>query len=235
MDAIHGAVLALDAKELLGNQTPGTSLEALTLQEQLEVIAECKTYGVREEIRVQERFEAIEKEVNAICRWFHGGKNRRAPELISVIISKLRNIFNDAKQIQEENLCIVERQKQERKSLIQRNPWSLPLNPLLWYLEFLTKSLPRFINMVILWIIAFAFIWWSIDIVFPDINIFKCNNHNFYSYLGISLQTFLSFEMPSELQINVWWLDLLFRFAQIAGFVHLGVFVSHIYNLIQGR
>ena len=54
---MYGALLALEAQELLANRTPTTALEALAVRHELEVTAECMFYGVEYNFDVRRRLE----------------------------------------------------------------------------------------------------------------------------------------------------------------------------------
>ncbi|PYT03421.1 MAG: hypothetical protein DMF60_18445 [Acidobacteria bacterium] len=107
-EAVHGAVLALEAQEYLGNRTPTTSLEALALKHQLEVLAECLFYGVEYNMNVRSRFEEIEKEVKSIGEWFRP-KTRKVSMLNAEvrIVSELALQFREHNQFDEEQECLA--------------------------------------------------------------------------------------------------------------------------------
>ena len=56
--------LLFEAKELLCGRSITTALEAVSLQHQMEVHAECSFYGVAYEIEVDSRFKEIANEVD---------------------------------------------------------------------------------------------------------------------------------------------------------------------------
>lgn len=67
-DAIHAAVLATCAYELLGHQTPALSIEALELRHCCEVLAECEFPGVRARQDMEDRLVDIHNSMWQICR-----------------------------------------------------------------------------------------------------------------------------------------------------------------------
>lgn len=67
-DAIHAAVLATSAYELLGNKTPALSIEALELRHYCEVMAECEFPGIRAELDMKDRLIDIHNSLSQICR-----------------------------------------------------------------------------------------------------------------------------------------------------------------------
>ncbi len=67
-NAIHAAVLATCAYELLGHQTPALSIEALELRHCCEVLAECEFPGVRARQDMEDRLVDIHNSMWQICR-----------------------------------------------------------------------------------------------------------------------------------------------------------------------
>ena len=67
-DAIHAAVLATCAYELLGHKTPALSIEALGLRHYCEVLAECEFHGVRANLDMGDRLIDIHNSMSQICR-----------------------------------------------------------------------------------------------------------------------------------------------------------------------
>ncbi|MCS6831800.1 MAG: hypothetical protein NZ749_14310, partial [bacterium] len=76
--AIHAALLALEAKELLGTRTPTASLHALSIQHEAEVAAESMFTGVEYATPLEPRLDEIRHEVEQIARWFHPSQRRRS-------------------------------------------------------------------------------------------------------------------------------------------------------------
>lgn len=71
-DAIHAAVLATCAYELLGHKTPALSIEALGLRHSCEVMAECEFHGVRANLDMEDRLVDIHNSMSQICRASNG-------------------------------------------------------------------------------------------------------------------------------------------------------------------
>ena len=70
--AIHAAVLATCAYELLGHKTPALSVEALALRHYFEVFAECEFPGVRASLDMEDRLVDIHNSMSQICRASNG-------------------------------------------------------------------------------------------------------------------------------------------------------------------
>lgn len=67
-DAIHAAVLATCAYEMLEHKTPALSIEALELRHYCEVLAECAFPGVRASLDMEDRLIDIHNSMWQICR-----------------------------------------------------------------------------------------------------------------------------------------------------------------------
>ena len=229
-DAIHAALLALEAKELLSDMTPTTTLEALSLQHRAEVTAECMFHGIKYNFEVKQRLRTLKKEGKNISQWFKKHKIKKSAELSAraTIIGKLTQIFSNFNQFDEENQSLAEMRQLKGLLSFMQKPMLWPLYPIHWYVQFLLRSLSHFILTVIFWIFFFAMFWFLIisneHLVFGD-------------YLFSSLRTFLTFEAPvfSESLLKSGQKILLFGIPQILGFLHLGTFISHVYTMLQRR
>lgn len=178
---VLGAVLALEAKELLCGQSMTTALEAVSLQHQLEVKAECSFLGVAHEIEVEPRFEEIESEVNMTIGIPEKSKST-IDKIISIfkkcetrlyaksyntqleIVNNIRGIFNDYEQFDEEERCIIKTRK-FRQRLHWHQPWgkwwkSTYSITIEWYLNLLMSTkgyIPWKLGLASLfWILLFA-------------------------------------------------------------------------------
>ena len=65
--AVHGAVLATVAGELLDYKTPSVSIEALTLKHHFEILAECEFVGVQAHLAMEDRYIDIHNAMRRIC------------------------------------------------------------------------------------------------------------------------------------------------------------------------
>jgi hypothetical protein len=238
-DAIHAALLALEAKELIGNRTPTSALEALDLQHRAEVTAECMFRGVFYNFEVKERLRDVAREVKSISKWFKRGQVMRRAEISARcgIVGNLTRVFRTFSHFDQENVCLAEMRRLSAFAFLQRRPWLWPFYPVYWYIQLLLRSLPVFAGLVVFWIVAFALVWWWRSLPSSDLlSAWPFGDHlGFADYLGESLQAFLTFESPAlRAQSGLAGL-LLFRTAEILGFIHLGVFISHIYTMLQRR
>ena len=234
--AIHGAVLALDAIEYLGHRTPTTSLEALALKHQLEVFAECMFYGIEYNMDVESRFREIEDEVRSIGEWFHPAS--RSLSMLNAeirIISELILIFRQHNQFDEEQKALVRIRSLSRHLWYRRNKWwSWVFYPARWYVEFLLGSLMRFVLALILWILVFSVLY---GMVFPSSaqylqpNLFHGFSDAITSFFGLQPPHDLK-QLVEENKQHIVWVMLS---GVVLGFIHLGIFVSHLYSIIARR
>lgn len=106
--AVHSALLALEAKELLHGRSITTVLEAISIQHQAEVMAECSFYGVTHDIETDLRFAGIAEEVDDTIDISSKEKRKLAQSYNAQIetINNLRHIFKDYEQFDEEESCL---------------------------------------------------------------------------------------------------------------------------------
>ncbi len=243
-DAIHAATLALEAKELLACKTPAMSMEALSLQHQAEVEAECMFHGVEYNLDVKSRIKDIKKEVTAISKWFHHSSKKRSQLNAEIsILNTLAQRYRKYSQFDEENICLHENRKLTNTLWTIRNPCN-PLRLLGWlfryYINFLLKSLTRFAIVILLWVFLFGVILWCKANGQPNVDV------EFIDSVIVSAKTFLAFQPPGlefwipyqapkighiSTPIRLVW----FIAPAILGFVHLGVFISHLTMILMRK
>jgi len=241
---IHGALLALEAQELLGYRTPTTSLEAIALRHQLEVKAECMFYGVGYNIDMKKRFKEIAGEVKAVSRWFHPSvKKKSALNAQMGIITELMEILREYFQFDEEQECLKCFRKLNRKWYFSNRPWLNFIRPIRWYIETLVGSFSLLITSIIGWPLLSGVVKFILD-----------KYENFGQHILQAYMTFFSFQpiesevtsqkgqqLASELASKITypgyfphdhWLTLLLI---IGGFLHLGIFISYLYTVITRK
>ncbi len=236
-EAVHGAVLALEAQELLGNKTPTTALEALSLKHQLEVTAECMFYGVEYNFNVQRRFDDIHQDVKSIGRWFHS-TTRKLSELNAEIsiISDLMQVFRKYNQFDEEQECLRQIRNLIRHLWFRKHKsWAWIFYPARWYIEYLLGRMHRFVAAIALWIFALGLLFHAAE---------QQSGGWLAKFSGTAVHVFTSFfglQPPHEIDMHAPdpALNLPLEWVVIAaitvGFVHLGVFVSHLYAIIARK
>lgn len=220
--AIHGALLASEAQEILGNRTPTAALEALSLKHQLEVKAECMFYGMEYNFDVKSRFKEIKNEVNSLGNWSYR-KTRKLSKLNAEvgIINEIVQWFREYNQFDEEQCCLNRSRSLCRKIWFYKNKsWAWLFYPIRWYVEWLLGSLGRFVLAMLLWLVVLGFLYY------------------FFAHKGIyyAITTFLSTGPPDDLsdlvKENTVWITV---GSIIVSFIHLGIFISHLYSIIQRR
>jgi hypothetical protein len=222
-ECIHGSLLTLEAQELLGYKTPTTCLEAIALRHQLEVKAECMFYGVSYNIDLKNRFKEIEKEVEAVSKWFHPSVKKKASLNAQMgIITELMEIFRDFGQFDEEQECLKRFRKIRRKWFYANKPLFIIFRPLHAYIETLASSFLLFLLAII-----------TIPFVISLLQYFlspKCNK--FTHYLQEAYISFFSLQPCENIFTQGEPLTLVLI---IGGFIHLGIFISFVYSLIARK
>ncbi len=248
-DAIYGAMLALEAQEYLGHRTPTCSLEALALKHQSEVLAECMFYGVEYNMHVKERLKEIKHEVAAIGEWFQP-RTRRSSTLNAElrIVSEIMKIFRAHTQFDEEQETLVRIRELHRKLWFMRHKsWAWALYPVRVYIEFLLNSVPRFVIAILLWIGGLTLVYGLLRDAPPDPPEVGWNGamhglsdaittflgmqppHNFDELVSVHRILIFGIHLPGHVAAGITALAI------IASFVHLGIFISHLYSTIARK
>lgn len=231
-DAVHGAILATEALELVGHRTPTTALEALSLRHQFEVLAECQFYGVQSTLDAKSRLADLQKEVRSLAYWFDPREGKFAEwNAEAMILSKLIKIFRDHNRLDEEHQALVRSRALYRRMWFHKHRWWTPFHPVAWYVEFLLGSMPRFIGAIFLWVAGLSVLY-SVTTETDSQTTSKV-------YLEIvnvvykSIASFFAVQPPPETMgtLNFYVVAL----AIIGGFVHLGIFISHLYSVVSRK
>lgn len=227
-DCIHGALLALEAQELLGYKTPTTCLEAIALKHQLEVKAECMFYGVGYNIDMENRFKEIEGEVKAVSEWFHPSVRKRSYLNAQLgIITELVEILRDYGQFDEELQCLKKIRKLNRQFYFFNHPWLKFIQPLRAYIDTLVGSFPLFFGALFIWPIFYGILGHLFNTRYEG---YKDGILTFWEHLANSSYTFFGLQ-PTSQPIGAS-SHILTVFIVLTGFLHLGIFISYLYNLI---
>lgn len=161
-DYLRGAVLAIEAAELLGGRTPNLTLSALALKHEFEVRAECAFLGAGYHFSVGRRLKELDKEIWAVTQWCHRLHQKRIGwDAQSSVLGSLVLIYRQFGQYEEENACLVALRRLNRKL---RRPKRLnSLNPFAWlvhvalaYGEWLLASFSHIVLVTLLWIVVLA-------------------------------------------------------------------------------
>ncbi len=247
-EAVLGATLATDALELTGCRTPTTSLEALSLKHQFEVIAECQFSGVEHHLLIKDRLAELRKDVEAISKWFDEEKRERALLNGTMhIINQLIGILREYNQFSEEQECMVEARKLH-STLWLAQQHGIPrviLKPFVGYGQTLLASFPRFIGIVGVWIIILTALQFTFDYSLSDFDLdhpIRSLGQATLTYIETLPQIAISYikaDAPLTFPLTargfpsaVDWLNLI---AVVSSFLHLGILVSHLYTIVSRK
>lgn len=236
-EAVHGAVLAGNALELLGDRTPTTAIQALRMKHQFEVLAECQFSGIEYHLLVKPRLKEIRKEVRAIGRWFSRRKRKDATlNAEMIIINSIMGIFREHNQFEEELLCMA-RARHLNNTLWMRHrgrrlpfPWRYLFWPIMRYSEFLLSSLPRFIFGLTIWTVLLGALF-SLADAHLEIGDVPTVHLDFHPVSAL-LTTF--FGVGSLIDTHPIWI-MLTLISVLGGFAHLGIFISHLYSIVMRK
>mgnify|MGYP000682734956 CR=1 FL=1 len=239
-DAVLGATLATDALELTGGRTPTTAIQALSLKHQFEVLAECQFSGVEYHMRVEPRIAEITNELEAICRWFEPHKRNSALQNAQMnILNGLVRILRDHNQFDEEQICMREVRRLHTTLWMKARPWRYAFWFPIRYVEFLLSSFLGFVGIVVLWLLVLSLLFslvpanqnqniplcWGIDQIIVGA---ERAVTSFFS-IGPPMQ---HGSQPSDYAVSY---VVLSAFTMIAGFLHLGVLVTHLYSVVSRK
>lgn len=231
-ECIHGALLALEAKELLGYRTPTTTMEAITLRHQLEVKAECMFYGTEYNMDVKNRFKELKDEINTTSKWFNFRSRKRSSLNAQMgIVMEIMRIFREFGRFDEEQICLNYFRKIKRKLYFSKTPWLYFLRPIRAYVERLVGSLTLFILALFLWPFIFATIAILSDIDLGNLQV--SGPVDFEGYITYSFITFYGLYPVCLPEQNAG--RILIMLMILFGFIHLGVFIAHLYTLVSRK
>ena len=231
-DAVLCAVLAIQAYELLGGLTPVLSLEALTLRHEFEVIAECQFTGVQHHLDVRSRLKHIQEQVKSISRYFGNTKKKERIAALNAelaIVGRLVDVLRKFDQFDEERFLLRRLRQIHRKLFFAKAPSIVkPLEVFPAYAERLVASFPLFVLAIFAWITAIGF---AHSKLFPI---------DFGEGIAAAFMTFFGTGPSGGEQVwksgDGWTLGFsLMSLTVLLGFVHLGLFVSYVYTIINRK
>ena len=225
-DFIHGALLAVEATEMLGGRTPTSTLSGISLQHDLEVKAGCSFVGAGYQMSTKRLLAEIDAEIQAMCRWFHPNvRNKAALDSKVSMLNRLVLTFRESGRIEEELAC----QTVLRAALRRLNrpkgayPFSWAAHGLLVYAEWLLGSFDRVILMTVLWVLALAGTAWLASGMAPETTLEATTK---------AMSWFFGGNTESSAHIGVM---LVSWCAAVAGAFHVGVFISYLYSLVTRK
>jgi hypothetical protein len=239
-EAIHAALLSLEAQEYLGHRTPTTSLEALAVKHQCEALAECMFYGVEYNIEVQSRLEEIDRDVRSIVTWF--GPMTRSFSMLSAeigIVSDITLTFRGHNQFDEEQMCLARARALHRRLWFVRNRrWAWIVYPVRAYVESLVGSLSRFLTAIVAWILLLSLLYARYCPLPARPSGAKPEISPVLQAFADAVVSFFGTQPPHDILVlasqgaGALTVALV---AIVAGFVHLGIFVSYLYSSLARR
>ena len=152
--AIHGAVLATVAGELLDAKTPVVSIEALTWKQYFEIKAECEFVGVQAHPDMVDRYIDIHNAMRRICRSSDGTVREDLYNSgMAELMDKLSSLLSE-KGKKEESLFFEKKARMFHRRLM--NPMA---RNLLAYPEWLLRSAWHVVIGLMVLVMAFCAFW----------------------------------------------------------------------------
>jgi hypothetical protein len=241
-DCIQGAVLAMDALELIGNRTPTTCVEALALKHELELSAECMFYGLQSELDIESRLAAVETEVEWLSERFH--KPTREESRLDAelgVVERLIMVLRENDRFEEEQKATVRIRDLRRRLIYQRQcslggprifAWVASLGRR--YMNWLFKQ-PGNFALGIATIVLFAT---SIYLfVLPKEPI--TTPHSASIAFWHAVENVVAAHPPDEVHhyegFHSKWVLLFTPVFMIAGIFHIGVFIAFVYTRLTRK
>lgn len=220
---ITGAVVARDALEISGLRSPALSLDALALLHKLELKGECQFSGLEFHIDLSHRRREIRGAVEATSHWFDPGMQARAALNAEMkMMHGLLPILREHGQFEEEQewMGIV---RWLQAKLWAGHGWRRVFLPILLYTSAILSSLTIFFIAIAWWVTVLTVMF----MVSPGGESFSCS-------LGNAVTSMFSLNPPYSCN-DYDAPQLLVSFAIVIGFLHLGIFISHLYSVLSRR
>jgi hypothetical protein len=230
-EAVRAALVSLDAVEYLGSLTPTTAFEALVRKHECEVQAECLFAGVQFNIDVATRLAEVHKEIVEIGKSLGaGGRRFSMLNAEASIVSRLAVRFRSFDQFDEDQDCMTRLRSLYRHIwFMRRRTWAWVVYPARWYVDCLLDSMWAFGVVILFWIsiltIGYAAAAHRID----GVGLWEGLNDATTAFVGVSPA---HTELHSHTPAMIGTLNIV---AELLGFVHLGIFISHVYSLMARR
>jgi hypothetical protein len=227
-DFIRGAVLAMDATELLGGKTPTLTLAGLALKHEFEVKAECAFLGAGYHFGLNVRIEELCAEVAAVTQWFYEkNQHKSALDANTSILNLLVLAFREAGRVEEEEQCLVVLRRLNREMSAPKNRDRSDLfawleHPVLYYGEWLLGSFGNIVLLTTIWVALLAFAAWCLGSTGP----IHATSAAAGWFFGGNTETG---------QSQSWGLMVLSWVGVVAGVFHVGILISYLYSLIARK
>lgn len=221
-EAVHGAVLANDALELLGGKTPTTAAEALSLKHQFEMHAVCQFSGVKYHIAMKKRLDEIERDAESIAQWFRPREQKSTALNIRMdVVNKLVRILRAYNQFDEEQECMNRVRKLHNLLYVHERPWRFIFYPFLWYSSWLLSSFLKFSVAILFWVLG---VWGVYSLVTPA----GSATPKELGAFGHAIGTFFSVDPIAGYVV-------LSSIAVVSGLFHLSIFISLLYDMVNKK
>ena len=251
--ALYGATLAMNAKELLQDRTPTAAYEALALQHELEVTAECMFHGVAYNRQLKPRFDDVRSESEVISNWFAVDERKSADlDARITIVGALAARFRNFNQIDEEMDCLKEvrnlhpdlwlrQQTRERctrpvglaastKAGLDR-ALTLTIYGIYAYAAAFTSSIRAMLGFLGAWIVGLG-VGFAV-FQHPEMGWGWRLAERLCAGIGDAVVAFFGLQAPAGTM--QWWAWLPTFFAILAGFFHLGLVISYLFTRLARR
>lgn len=236
-DAIHAAVLALDAKELLGGRTPTLALEAVALQHEAEVTAESLFLGVQHNLNVRHRLRDVSQEVAFVADAFRGVRRKRVVLNGRLsIVERLARRYAQFHRVEEELACLSEARTLRFGFWVRERPLRWMFWPFLRYIAFALSSLPRFAAVIVAWTVLFG-LSYHVLAALPGMQ-----HHGFAEAMLAAAKFFVTLESapgwgpanPDPVSLQMLW-NAWLTLQGFIGLTNFGLLISHLYLLAFRR
>jgi hypothetical protein len=252
--AVHGAILAEEARRVLGNKTWSLSIEALSLKHQMEVLAECSFIGASKTLQVEKRFNEIEKDIEELMIANNLVNQRQKYDARLEIFNNLRKCYRQFDQDEEEEIALTKVRDCTWHLNWEKNKeiglFQTIMSGFEWYLNLLLKSFKNIIYGTISWLAVFAIFYGLTEIGLKDEDkrvdaVIECLKPLYYAweYFLFSVLVFFSgvFELgevtklknPSIIRWIAFW--SLMGIETVLGYLHLGVLIAYLYQKISRK
>lgn len=149
---VHAALLATEAKEILGGLSKTTSYEAIAVEHEAEVLSETMFFGAAAQIDSKKRLEILECETEAVCYfgaeeadWPARSSRRAQQNCLMLTVDIIRTHLTESDQVEASEQCVRLFAKCQRKL----RGWSF-----LHYPELITGA-----GTQPLWLLWWSFVW----------------------------------------------------------------------------
>jgi hypothetical protein len=243
---LQQAVLAGEAKEILGGLSPTTFLDALALQNGAEIRAEASFPGTESDIDPSHRLSTFEGEtrcaVSAAAR-----ENERQRARLNYLVQELngfRRIYNSYEEVTAAEMCLQKISKLQRALLRLDRGWSSLLQRLgLGYSDLLTNSgtsVGRLLLSDLVLIISFAILFRLLLAVHPSFTSSHPNwfsvSHSVMSFLELhEYETIIDSADRGGAMTWVFWYRFCLLTEIILAYINQGLLIAMLYRRVTRR